>query len=210
MSNPRRSQGSRGDFFPLAKALAASLLIHLLLFGGFDRWALPGSVAAGAAKPRLHGSLVRAASPLAAGHRVQQNAAALSVPQVTAASEDSRSPLGNSRANGRSGAGGEADGGDPLPGGIDMTRYRLALGRAFGRLLDGDLRSELLHGELVFSLAYRAGDGRISAHLTARPDQRHVLELQRLMEQAAMAVPTPSAWRVRDYTLELRTVVDGA
>lgn len=96
-----------------------------------------------------------------------------------------------------------------LPAGMDLSAYRLALGRAFGNLLDDDVRGNLPAGELTFSIYYRASGSPPSLRLSGVADQGLADRLLLMMTQALTLTPLPASWQARDYRLELRAVVVG-
>jgi len=99
---------------------------------------------------------------------------------------------------------------DPVPPGMDLSAYRLALGRSFGNLLDEDIRAGLPAGELTFGIHYRAGGSPPSLQLVGVADQVLSEQLLALMRQALALTPLPASWLARDYRMELRAVIVGA
>jgi len=206
MNDPRCFKESGGDcFLGAARAIALSLVLHVLVLVGMDfSQPLPpegrGKLNAVIGQPKHSAQpAVDTVQP------VPTPGGALLQPTEMAGGRSVRHAV---TKNGQS----ELDRGvQALPPGEDLSAYRLALGRAFGNLLDEELRSSLPPGgELLFRIHYQAGQGGASLRPTAVLDPDISARLLDAMNRAVAMIPFPSAWQSGNYQLELRAQLVGA
>jgi len=211
MSDPRYSQGSSGDcFLGLPAALVLSVVLHVLLLGFADRPPLPVQADGGTRVLAMIGDAKRYSPQrlsIAPGKTDRQPADVAprdSIPEASALrGPEDRKNVSPALASGTD------DDVQPIPPGMDLSAYRLALGRAFGNLLDEDIKGALPAGELTFGIYYRASGSPPSLRLLGVADQVLSDRLLVLMAQALALTPLPANWQARDYRLELRAVVVG-
>lgn len=206
MNDPRCFKESSGDcFFGAGKALALSLLMHLLVFLGMD---FPRPLPPDGSR-KLSAMI---------GHQSQHSPQpAADVAARGSAPSGAPVPGGNLQA-GRAVERGVAQSGpaetdrgfQAIPAGEDLSAYRLALGRAFGNLLDAELRRAVPPGELIFYIDYPSGVAPPSLRLSGMPDPVIAARLLAAMTSALATTPLPAAWQSGRYQLELRAQVVGA
>jgi len=212
MSDPRCSQGSGGDYFlGLRYALLTSLALHgvVLVFIGQQPQQLgsDGGVRLQAVigKPGYSTSVMRqgvqgidlASKTPALRQAMPGPSVSLGVPARVDASRPTPSPDDVTEYS--------------VAEGMDLSAYRLAVGRAFANLLDEQLREALPAGELIFRVNYSARGGEASLQLTAPSAEAYAEQLLAMMTQAVSLSPLPEAWLTGDYnySIELRAEVGG-
>ncbi|WP_281983977.1 hypothetical protein [Azonexus hydrophilus] len=206
MNDPRCFKESSGDcFFGVGKALALSLFLHLLVYFGLD---FPRPQ-----QPEGSGKL-----SAVLGHqskRLPQHAADTApqarVPGRAPVPVD-KLPTGRPdvRGHAQSGPAEIERGLQAIPAGEELSAYRLALGRAFGNLLDEALRSAVPPGELIFHIDYQSGLAPPSLRLSGVLDPVIAARLLAAMSGAVATTPLPAAWQSGRYQLELRARIVGA
>jgi hypothetical protein len=211
MSNPRYSQGSGGDcFFGLRRTLLLSLALHVGMLAFFSRQPHPIPAEAGVKLQAVIGKPAHQKPTVQHAAQRIDLASEAATPQKALREPDisSRGPLAQGETYPAIAP--VAEGGyQHVPAGMDLSAYRLAVGRAFANLLDDELRAALPPGELIFRVDYRARGGTPSLKLTAASADAYTERLLSLMTQAVSLTPLPDAWLAKDYTVELRAEVGG-
>lgn len=205
MNDPRCFKESGGDcFFPAGRAMVLSLVLHAIVLWGTE-FPRPLQPEGRAKLSAVIGEPKDSARPAA-------NSAQPLHAHEEAWVQPTHMPERRSgaRSHTQSGQSGLDQDLQPLPPGEDLSAYRLALGRAFGSLLDEELRRVLPPGELLFRIHYRAGPVPPSMRLTAGVAPAISARLLDAMARAVAMTPLPSSWQSGSYRLELRAQVVGA
>ena len=204
MNDPRYFKESSGDhFFGTSKAILLSLVLHVLVL-----WALDASRPLQPEGGRKLSVVIAEPRPSPRVGSDSGMRAATSQPPLVQRPGGVR---GGNRGDVIVGSGGVKNARDlpVLPPGEDLSAYRLALGRAFGNLLDENVRSALPSGEIRFLISYPAGSLHPSIRLSPMSDQVIATCLHETLVRALTLVPFPASWRSGRYQLELRAQVVG-
>lgn len=206
MSDPRYSQGSGGDILlGLRHTLLLSFALHGAVLGLFLRYQQPISAETGM---KLQAVIAKPAYTKPAARHIELAS------EAAAPRKPLKEPGISSHGTPVSGktypmAPVDEDGYQHVPVGMDLSAYRLAVGRAFASLLEDELRAALPVGELIFRVDYRARGGPPSLKLTAASADAYTERLLVMMTQAVSLTPLPDDWLGKDYTVELRAEVGG-
>jgi len=210
MSDARYSRGSGGHyFFGLVPALLFSVVLHGL-FLGFSGSQVPQPKTE--ATGRMHASIGKVAylperpvrGEAYADDWPQRAQPRKAIPDSVASKSH---PVIEPVAQG--GLPAVEDEIQTVPEGMDLSAYRLAVGRTFANLLGEELREGLPPGELLFRVRYRVSGEAPFVRLQGLADQTYAEQLHALMVHAVALTPVSSDWQTRGSSLELRALVVG-